>query len=52
MKTLINHFLQPFRDGGRIYRPLLVLYLLINLVVLRNAVLHDPHIGYDAIGYL
>ena len=52
MQKLLERFLQPFRDGGRIYRPLLLLYLLVNLLVLRNAVFHDPYIGYDAIGYL
>ena len=42
---------QPFEDKGKIYKPLLLLFLIINLIVLRNAVFHDPSIGYDAWAY-
>ena len=46
-----NFLIEPFKQKNRIYKPLILLYLLINLVVLRNAVFHDPAIGYDAWAY-
>ena len=41
-----------FHYRGRINWPLLILFLLINLLVLFNAVAHDPYIGYDTSAYL
>jgi hypothetical protein len=41
-----------FRSAGRLDWPLLFLFLLINSIVLLNAVWHDPYVGYDAVGHL
>lgn len=38
----------PFYYEGKIDKPILVLYLAINLLVLINNILHHPVIGYDA----
>jgi 4-amino-4-deoxy-L-arabinose transferase-like glycosyltransferase len=45
---LRNYFLDPFKAGTRVDLPLLVVFLCINGLVLCNAILHDPRIGYDA----
>jgi 4-amino-4-deoxy-L-arabinose transferase-like glycosyltransferase len=52
IRTRVSSFLaEPFLIENRIYKPLVILYLLINLIVLRNAIFHDPAIGYDAWAY-
>jgi len=38
----------PFRFENRINKILVIIFLLINGIVLFNAVFHDPEIGYDA----
>src|SRR5438093_3098503 len=45
--TLREYLAAPFRHDGRLHRPLLCLCLLVHLVLLFNAVFHDPWIGYD-----
>lgn len=48
----IKQFLSdPFKEKRGINKPLLILFILINAIILRNAVFHDPAIGYDAFGY-
>ena len=41
-----------FRAEGRIQPVLVIVFFLINAVVLLNAILHPPTIGYDAISHL
>ncbi|MFO7943152.1 MAG: hypothetical protein R6U51_02465 [Anaerolineales bacterium] len=41
-----------FYHQGRLDKKLLIVFLVINLIVLLNAVLHDPGIGYDARDHL
>ena len=50
--TLINRFLNLFRYDGRIDYIILVLCLAINVIVLINAILQHPKIGYDVGQYL
>ncbi|MGE5072989.1 MAG: hypothetical protein ACM3MF_06140, partial [Anaerolineae bacterium] len=52
MRPAIREALEPFYAGGRLHKPLLILFVLINLLVLVNAVLHDPTKGYDAKDHL
>ncbi len=40
-------FLSVFRSEGRLSRLLLVMYIAINSLVLVNAALHSPYVGYD-----
>jgi len=49
---IMDELLAPFRSGGRTVRMLVLLYVLINAVVLTNAVLHDGRIQYDAPGHI
>ena len=46
---LINKFLNLFRGNGRIDPIILALCLIINVIVLANAILHYPKIGYDVV---
>jgi hypothetical protein len=48
MPASIREVFDPFYQNGRIHKPLVVLFILINLLVSINAVLHDPYQGYDA----
>lgn len=41
-----------FRNRGKANWILVLLFLLINLLVLYNAIFHDPYIGYDTSAYL
>ena len=43
---------EVFRHRGQTNWPLLILFVLINLLVLFNAVAHDPYSGYDTSAYL
>ncbi len=52
MRTAFAEAVELFRHQGRIHKPLLILFLLINALVLTNAVLHDPRRGYDAKDHL
>ncbi|MDH3943802.1 MAG: hypothetical protein OEV06_06915, partial [Anaerolineae bacterium] len=38
---------KPFALDTKYGRQILVAFLMINAVVLYNALFHDPHIGYD-----
>ena len=44
--------LGAFRVGERVHVPLIVLYVAINGIVLINALLHYPTVGYDAFAHL
>ncbi len=48
MRAAFGEVLEPFRYQGRPHKPLLILFVLINALVLTNAILHDPRRGYDA----
>ncbi len=48
MRGVIAEVFEPFRFQGRFYKPLILLFLLVNGLVLVNAYLHDPTQGYDA----
>ena len=52
MAGILNGFLNPFRSAGRVNRVLLGTFTLINGLVLINACLHDPRVGYDAGNHL
>lgn len=48
LKGLSLRFRAWFGSEGRIHRPLVGAFVLLNGLVLLNAVLHDPTVGYDA----
>ena len=48
MLTIVREVFGPFYHNGKVYKPLVFLFILINLLVLTNTVLHDPYQGYDA----
>jgi hypothetical protein len=48
MGTLIREVFEPFYHNGKVHKPLVILFILINTLVLVNAILHDPYQGYDA----
>src|SRR5512140_120797 len=52
MRAALAEVIEPFRHEGRIHKPLLIVFLLINALVLVNAVRHDPRRGYDAKDHL
>ena len=43
---------EPFRNGSGWDAPLIALFLVSNAIVLLNALLHDPAVGYDAPAHL
>ena len=47
--SLIHRFIDLFRDNGRIDPIILTLCLVINVIVLANAILHYPKVGYDVV---
>jgi 4-amino-4-deoxy-L-arabinose transferase-like glycosyltransferase len=48
-ESVTQKFLNLFRYGGKIDPIVIILCLVINLIVLVNAILHYPKIGYDAV---
>jgi len=48
MPAILQEVLDPFYHDGRVNKPLVFLFILINFLVLVNAILHDPYQGYDA----
>ncbi len=48
MRALIREVFEPFYHNGNVHIPLVILFILINTLVLANALLHDPYQGYDA----
>jgi 4-amino-4-deoxy-L-arabinose transferase-like glycosyltransferase len=48
-ESLINRFLNLFRYNGRIDPIILSLCLVVNIIVLTNAILHYPKVGYDVV---
>jgi 4-amino-4-deoxy-L-arabinose transferase-like glycosyltransferase len=47
-----QRFAAPFKDGGKICWPLVGIFLLLNGIVLYNALFHFADIQYDSIGHL
>lgn len=45
---MIQHILMPFKSEDGVHKLLVGIFVLVNSVVLINAVLHEPTIGYDA----
>lgn len=45
-------FTDIFQHNGRIDRVLVAIFILVNLLVLVNALLHDPRVGYDSVDHL
>lgn len=45
---MLQEAVSPFYYNGRLNKPLVFLFILINVLVLANAILHDPYQGYDA----
>lgn len=50
--SLVSRALDVFRAEGRWCWPAVVAFAFINLVVLWNAIVHDPRFGYDAPGHI
>jgi hypothetical protein len=48
MRALIREVFEPFHHNGKVHKPLVIVFILINTLVLANALLHDPYQGYDA----
>jgi hypothetical protein len=48
MQTTVQEIFSPFYHNGKVYKPLVIIFFLINFLVFINAVLHDPYQGYDA----
>ncbi len=48
MRRVVSEVLEPFCYKGRFHKPLILLFLLVNGLVLVNAYLHNPAQGYDA----
>ncbi|HEY9151971.1 MAG TPA: hypothetical protein VIN60_03730 [Anaerolineales bacterium] len=48
-ESFIQKFFDLFRDNGKIDPIILALCVVINLIVLANAILHYPKIGYDVV---
>src|SRR6202142_1994259 len=48
MLTIVREVFNPFYHNGKVHKPLVILFILVNLLVLTNTVLHDPYQGYDA----
>jgi len=45
---LKKYFITPFQNENGLSIPLLSVFLLLNLIVLLNALIHVPYVGYDA----
>lgn len=52
LKKMTVRLKQPFQREDRLEIKILLVFLVINLIVLVNALLHDPLIGYDALQHL
>ena len=52
MRSVLNNLARPFRSESGSSLPLVGVFVLINSIVLINACLHDPRIGYDAPDHL
>ncbi len=52
MRRWLADTLTPFRQAGRPNWPVVAIFVLINGLVLTNAILHDPRQGYDAADHL
>src|SRR5262245_20025890 len=52
MPSILNGLTVPFRSEEVISKPLLCLFILLNGIVLTNACVHNPTVGYDAAEHL
>lgn len=52
MRDSLNDLWAPFRGAGKLRWLLIGLFILINGLVLTNALIHDPRTGYDAADHL
>jgi len=52
MRVFKDKFLAPFHVSDKLHYSLLFVFVLINVIVLVNAILHPPIIGYDAHDHL
>src|SRR5512137_2324853 len=52
MRATLDGLVAPFQRSGKPSWPVIILMVLINGLVLANAVLHDPRQGYDASDHL
>lgn len=52
MSSLANYLAAPFRREGGADKTLVCVFVLLNGIVLANACLHDPGVGYDSAGHL
>jgi hypothetical protein len=48
MPPIIREIVGPFYSNHKVNKPLVAIFILINLLVLINTILHDPYQGYDA----
>jgi len=48
-ESLLNRFLNLFRYNGRLDPMILALCLVINVIMLANAIMHYPKVGYDVV---
>lgn len=51
-RNRIANILKPFTGYEGLDKKLILVFIMINAIVLANAVLHDPRIGYDARAHL
>ena len=52
MLTIFKEVCTPFYHNGKVHKPLIFLFILINLLVFANAILHNPYQGYDAADHI
>jgi hypothetical protein len=45
---MVQEIFAPFYHDGKLHKPLILLFILVNLLVFANAIMHDPYQGYDA----
>ena len=48
---LKEYLVSPFRSASGLNKPLIIVFLLLNGIVLANAILHDPRVEYDVINH-
>lgn len=52
MRILLQEMVEPFYHNDKVHAPLVILFILINILVSANAILHDPYQGYDAADHI
>ena len=48
----MKNFISAFKDGEKISWPLVAIFLIVNAIVLYNAIFHNPAVQYDSTGHL